>query len=557
MRAQTALLQEQRPSSSSSGLESGPLPPSGLTPRTPVNVRRLSVLLAEHPDKEFVQFVIHGLAEGFDIGYRGARRNIVSPNLPSAAANSDFLTAHLAEACSNGETAGPYDKPPFNPMHCSGLGVVPKKNGKLRPIHHLSAPAGDSVNDGIAPDEYSLHYVTLDDAIALILKHGPGAYLSKVDVKSAFRICPVRRQDWPLLGIHWQGQFYFDRVLPFGLRSSPYIFNSVADAVQWILTHKFSIADLLHYLDDFLNVCGQSWTLATQQLEIIKAAFQYLGIPLAADKVEGPAHVLVFLGIVLDCLALEARLPPDKLAELRTLLSHFSSVKMTTRRSFDSLLGKLSFAARVVVPGRTFMRRLWDVSARHHNSKPHYKIHLTDECRQDLRWWQVLLERWNGKSFFLSSQVTSSHDLGLYTDASGAQGWGAYYHDKRRWIAGEWDEQQQETTIEFKELYAVVAACATWGHLWPRLRVQLHCDNKAVVDCIASGASRAPHLMPLLRCLMMIAAQMNFHVCAVHVPGRHNVIADALSRGRLQVFRRLVPDAHPLPDAVPTFPWVD
>ena len=42
---------------------------------------------------------------------------------------------------------------------------MPKKSGKLRLIHHLSAPAGVSVNDGIPEDLYSLRYVTIDDAI--------------------------------------------------------------------------------------------------------------------------------------------------------------------------------------------------------------------------------------------------------------------------------------------------------------------------------------------------------------------------------------------------------
>ena len=108
--------------------------------------------------------------------------------------------------------------------------------------------------------------MTVDNAISLITQHGPGAYLAKVDVKSAFRTCPVRREDWSLLGIEWDGKYYFERVLPFGLRSSPFIFNTVADALEWILQNKFCLPAILHYLDDYLNVCADpfwasSWTL--------------------------------------------------------------------------------------------------------------------------------------------------------------------------------------------------------------------------------------------------------------------------------------------------------
>ena len=44
-----------------------------------------------------------------------------------------------------------------------------------------------------------------------------------------------------------------DLALPFGLRSAPYIFNSVADLVEWIIRNKYSVADLMHYLDDFIT----------------------------------------------------------------------------------------------------------------------------------------------------------------------------------------------------------------------------------------------------------------------------------------------------------------
>ena len=40
-----------------------------------------------------------------------------------------------------------------------------------------------------------------------------------------------------------------DLALPFGLRSAPYIFNTVAEAVEWILVNSYKIPDLLHYLD--------------------------------------------------------------------------------------------------------------------------------------------------------------------------------------------------------------------------------------------------------------------------------------------------------------------
>ena len=162
-------------------------------------------------------------------------------------------------------------------------------------------------------------------------------------------------------------QFYSERFLPFGLRSSPYIFNQVTEAVEWILRHKFAIPDLNHYLDDFLNVSSGSSHLAHLQLSIVLQVCHYLGIPLAPEKIEGPTHCLKFL----DCLAMEARLPDDTLTELCQLLTNHLDQPSVTKGELATLLGKLSFAARVVIPGRTFTRRLWDLKTKYHSSKLH------------------------------------------------------------------------------------------------------------------------------------------------------------------------------------------
>ena len=75
-----------------------------------------------------------------------------------------------------------------------------------------------------------------------------------------------------------------------------------------------------------------------------------------------------------------------------------------------------------------------------------------------------LVEDWNGKAFFLFRDETPASELGLYTDASGLIGGGAYYGQEGRWMLGRWSKEQQQLSIEYKELYAVLVACSTWGH---------------------------------------------------------------------------------------------
>ena len=503
---------------------------------TPFNALRLRELLRGHPNPEFVLYVFKALHHGFDIGFTASRNvSVISNNLLSASLHSSFISEQLAASCLRGETAGPFPAPPFPHLRCSGVEAVPKKNGKLRMIHHLSSPHGNSVNDGIPSEPFSLHYVSIDDGINLIMSSAKPVYLSKLDVKSAFR---------PLLGIKWQGQFYYEKVLPFGLRSSPAIFDAVASAIKWMMQHQFSIYQLLHYLDDFLFVSSGA-VVANQQLSILLREFVYLGVPLAPAKVEGPVSCLTSLGITLDCIRLEARLPLDNLVEIRSLLTDTVTRRRISQRNLEFLLGKLSFAARVIVPGRTFMRRLWSVCSRY--QEPHFTIVLSQYCIADLNWWIRLLADWNGKSFFLHPDWTPSPDLQLFTDASGTRGWGAY--NNGCWIQGEWTQQQLSNSIEWKELYALAVACTTWGREWSQLRILVHCDNMCVVECVRTGTSKAPAVMQLLRELFFVCAKCNFTLSA----GSINTIADALSRLHMQVFRQKASMAREMAD-VATLP---
>jgi len=415
-------------------------------------------------------------------------------------------------------------------MHFSGVGVIPKKNGKLRLIHDLSSPANSSVNDGIDRADFTFQYTTIDAAVSSIMRLGPGAYLTKIDIRNAFRLCPVHPSDWYLLGIKWQDKYYHDKVLPFGLRSAPYIFNCLAESIEWIIRDVGHLADIMHYLDDYLNVSAPSLPLANQHRSIILDIMQYLNVPIAPEKVEGPSTCLVFLGIELDTVLLEMRLPQDKLQDILSAVRAILERGTVPKRELVSVLGKLSFAARAIPSGRTFLRRLFDLTKAVSSMPRHRVLTIPAAAREDLTWWVEALSTWNGKSFFLMESWTPAPNLQLQTDASGTIGYGAYYNG--RWLHGTWSEAHAPLSIEFKELYAIVVACNTWASNWSRLRIQFHCDNSAVV----------------VRALYHICVQNNFILSAVHIPGTLNNIADALSRGLLQRFHQLAPMAASMPD---------
>ena len=342
-----------------------------------------------------------------------------------------MVSSHLISCVKAGETAGPFVSAPYALMHVSGLGTVPKKNGKLRLIHDLSAPQGTSVNDGIQKEDFSLNYSTVDTAVTSIMALGAGCYLSKIDIRNAFRLCPVRPEDWHLLGIKWEGCYYFEKVLPFGLRSSPYIFNTLADSIEYILRSVAHLKYVQHYLDDFLIVSPPYLSLAQHQSSLALDIFHYLGVPVAEEKVECPATNLVFLGMELDTVELALRLPADKLRETLTLVTHALHTRTLTVRNLASVLGKLSFAARAMVAGRTFLRLLYDFQRATQRLPRYQALKIPASACEDLEWWKHSLEQYEGKSLFLLEKWCPAPDIALQTDASGNIGYGAYFNPFR------------------------------------------------------------------------------------------------------------------------------
>ena len=93
------------------------------------------------------------------------------------------------------------------------------------------------------------------------------------------------------------------------------------------------------------------------------------------------------------------------------------------------------------------------------------------------------------------------------------------------------------------ELIPVVVAAMLWGDNWRGKLVCFHSDNEAVVSVLNKGHAQDVTLTHLMQCLAFLAACHGFHFSSVHVPGRLNKAADALSHNNLTLFHSLLPQA--------------
>ena len=230
--------------------------------------------------------------------------------------------------------------------------------------------------------------------------------------------------------------------------------------------------------------------LAKTQLLTIIQAFRDLKIPLAEDKIEGPCLSLIYLGIMINSHRMTIEVPPEKFSEAMANLDKWHNRRTCTKRQLKSLIGKLGHISKVVRPGRMFSRRLIDLSTT--VVRMHHHITLNQEARADIEWWMEFLPHWIATSMIPPSRAIRSTDLRLYSDASD-EGFGATYGNA--WIQGPWNAQQKSLSIDYRELYAIVAATFTWGHTWEGKRILFLTDNEPITKVQVSGLLNAPVLL--------------------------------------------------------------
>jgi len=160
---------------------------------TPLHASVGYSMLASHPNKELVQFMICAICEGCRIGF-----NRSHPLLKSARSNLKAAWDHRSQITSQQrypyiELQAPF---PQEQSHKS-ISAISEwfPNGKWKLIIHLSNARGHSVNDGMAKFLCSFKYVTIDETIKGVIHLGPGTLLTKIDIKSVFRLLPVLPED--------------------------------------------------------------------------------------------------------------------------------------------------------------------------------------------------------------------------------------------------------------------------------------------------------------------------------------------------------------------------
>ena len=142
---------------------------------------------------------------------------------------------------------------------------------------------------------------------------GVGTELAKSDLRSAFRTIPVNRADFNLLGFTFEGKYYFDMCLPFGCRQSCSLYETFSSFLNWLVNKITGEQLSKHFLDDFIHFGPHTTGKCGKTLRTFKAVCRYLGVPVAEEKTVEPCTCLTFLGLEIDSVSQQVKVPPDNL----------------------------------------------------------------------------------------------------------------------------------------------------------------------------------------------------------------------------------------------------
>lgn len=498
-------------------------------------------------------FIIEGLRNGFSL----IDPDVDAKDIPKVcvenhkSARDPQLSAIVEMQIKSEIEDGNYRVSKSTPTIVSALGAIKKKHGEgVRLIHDGSLPLHQSLNSYATKDPCC--YQTVSDALNCI---GPGWFMAKVDLQSAYRSVGIKVNQHMLTGLQWKfagdsnNTYLVDQKLPFGARKSPAIFNRITQAIRRMMVRR-GFTSCVVMLDDFFLAAPSRLECMHAYNELIKL-LRSLGFRINWKKVVDPTQDLVFLGIRINTQLGQLSLDPNKTKELIATLDATLLKTRLSKTQLQSLGGKLCWAAHVTPWGRSFLCGLFQaISAL--KQRDHKR--LIGGLKGDLRWWRTMLSSGTNSRLIWDVRPTTQ----LYTDAS-SNGGGAFLHGA--WLYKNWqlDTGLADHHINVKEFAMIVLAFKHWAPGMAHTRVIIHTDNTCAMAFI--NRQRAPNgqVAKLLKHLAFIALQYDISMEACYIPGRDNDIADAISRldepGQIARFMSLLLQYHG-PVSSPPYHWL-
>ena len=375
-----------------------------------------------------------------------------------------------------------------NPTYCTpkrALGRV--RVGKFRRISNSSKQSASqtSVNGCVEEEEATIQYVTVGQAVeesVRILKEGGTPKYDKYDMVTAFRILPLRPDQVGYAGFtDGDGNEWVELRFGFGNRIAPRLYSSLSGLIGWLLKHVFGLSCTLVYLDDYLiiSIDGEQSELVA---EIAEMVFELLGLEVEKEKTLKSEDTAVFLGLELDAIKQETRIPEMKKESLIELVTGWKEKAQVSLSELRSLCGSLTWATPVLTVAMVFLRRLYgQIAWCEKHGKRNSRFAIGKEARKDLHWWKIMLPTLTCSSPWRDLALPVVVDI--HSDASSFAGAGVLGNTvfQIKWVGDRAWLLSPGVDIGAREMYACVTGVALHARKLSGAMVNIWCDNEGDV----------------------------------------------------------------------------
>ena len=315
--------------------------------------------------------------------------------------------------------------------------------------------------------------------------------------------------------------------MPFGYCDAPRQFTFL---MKKVLRHvRAQGVRAVVYIDDIL-IMAASEEECKKHTALLVSWLRSLGLSISWEKSElTPAQLRLFLGVLVDSLRMQFRLPQKKvdacMTAARQALADAKAGRPCKQKDLQRLIGRLQSVSDCILPTRMHLNALHEALTRSRLS-PTGKTVLCELAHDDLLWWRHNLPAFNGRGV-RPPPFKHSFD----TDAS-AHGWGAVYapRDKPRLAA-----QGHFTwvmTSNMRELTAIRNGLFAFAKnaSWTNCAIRVRSDNLTAVSYVNKMGGRVASLSRIAEQIHSFCLSRRISLTALYLPGELNVEADALSR---------------------------
>lgn len=531
---------------------------------TPIKVDVFEDLLKDHPNQPFVKSVCDGLRYGFwpwaDIWKEDYPSELdLSGTVRSDPARDKFFSDQRTHEVEKGRYSASIGPSLLPGMYCMPNYAVPKPHSKdfrLVNDHSASPHSLNSMVDHDSVTGYPLDNMAQFGDMLVVLRQAGFSEerIRKVivgwksDIAEAFRLCPMHPFWQVKQGVRIGSDYYIDRCLVFGNSASPAIFIAFNSLVTWIAKYKRDIPFIMTYLDDssgcaweddktFYQPYGKE--LPTPQARLL-TLWDDIGVP-HKEKKQIHGTSIPIIGIQVDPNEMTFTLPEESRQKLIQELREWTAGSGGRRniRRWQQLAGWVNWSLNVYPLLRPALSNVYDKLR--FKGNPNASMWINRAVREDLRWALSRLEDSTG--IHLLDSISWSADTATYTlycDAcpTGLAFW--YPSLDLAFYSPTPDDDVSGLIFYFEALCVLCALLDACTRDEVPGRFIIYTDNLNTVD-IFSSLSAMPAYNILLREAVNLLHAGCHDLRVLHIPGKQNEVADALSRGDFQRALRLRP----------------